>query len=292
MGIKNLQNDRRRCLILLFLLVFALKTTAQSPDSLAIIANKIVDEATKMYKSEMASWYGTDLLSEKYADKRSLLGGYFSYSDKGTDKCVFFSKAATPKVLLTVSFNGVYSVAKGEADATERDLTPKEKDYFAIRQATMKELSTDTLFEHYKNTDLNLIPIIDGDSRKVYILTGPQQSGVVLFGNDYVLTFDKNNKLLNKRKIHKSLISIDYTGAEVQVGGVHSHLPSTGDFITSTDICTLLMYGKTAKWSTHYVMSEKFVSIWDIEKKALVILTKEVWEKIGADQEKRKKKKN
>jgi len=48
--------------------------------------------------------------------------------------------------------------------------------------------------------------------KKVYVLTGPQQNGVVIFGNDYLLTFDKNNKLTLKKQLHRNIISIKFGG--------------------------------------------------------------------------------
>lgn len=276
-------------LTLSLLTVYTFGLQAQTPDSLEKIADKIVEEATKMYKSEMASWYGTDVLMEKYKDKTTQLNGYFSYSENGTDKCVFYSKGENPKVLLTVSFKDVYSVEKAESQAEERPFTPLEKEFFTIRQATMNEIKSDTFFKSYKNANFNLIPIIDGDSRKVYVLTGPKNNGVVLFGNDYVLTFDKNNALLDKRKIHGGLISMDYTGDKQQVGGMHTHLPTTGDFMTSTDVCTLMLYGKTANWQSHIVVSEKYMSIWTIGGSNLVIVDKDFFENKGKSKKKKKK---
>ncbi len=99
-------------------------------------------------------------------------------------------------------------------------------------------MRSDTLFQIYENTNLNLILISNGE-KKVYILTGPQQSGVVIFGNDYLVTFDKANKLIGKKRLHKNIIPLPYEGTDDEKkteGTVHSHLPETGDFITATDI--------------------------------------------------------
>jgi hypothetical protein len=46
---------------------------------------------------------------------------------------------------------------------------------------------------------------------------------------------------------------------------MHSHLPETGDFITPTDICTLMPYEKFANWKTHNVVS-KNTSVYGIAK--------------------------
>ena len=278
------------CLILLLSIFYIFSLKAQTPDSLEKIADKIVAEATKMYKSEMASWYATDLLMGKYKDKTTQLGGYASYAENGKDKCIFYSKGENPKVILTVSFKGVYAVEKAETNTDERPFTPLEKEYFNIRQAAAFAVSSDTFFKAYKNTNFNLIPIIEGDSRKVYILTGPQDNGLVLFGNDYELIFDKNNVLTSKIKLHNSLVTLDYTGEKTQVGAMHTHVPTKDEFITATDVCTLMLYGKTAKWQTHFVMSEKYVSTWLSDGNKVTIVDKNSWE-MSIDGKGRKKKK-
>ena len=71
---------------------------------------------------------------------------------------------------------------------------------------------------------------------------------------------------------------------------MHTHLPETGDYITATDICTLLLYEKFAKWKQHVVISEDHVCMWDCKTDQLVTLTKKAWDRIYKDHEKRKKK--
>lgn len=163
-----------------------------------------------------------------------------------------------------------------------------------MRKLALAEIRSDTLFKTYKNTDLNLIPLIDGESRKVYVLTGPKQSGVVIFGNDYLLTFDTDNKLTAKKRLHKNIIPIyfesdDLKGMKVE-GAMHSHLPETGDFITATDICTLMLYSKFAKWKTHSVYSKKYLNVWNCETNELTVIPNEENQENSLDQSKRKKK--
>lgn len=73
------------------------------------------------------------------------------------------------------------------------------------------------------------------------------------------------------------------------VGGVHAHLPETGDIITATDICTLMLYEKFAKWKQYIVISRNYVSIWNCNTNTLFTLTRKVWDKISNDQVKRHK---
>ena len=238
----------------------------------------------------MASWYGTDIFLEKYKDRENV-GGYFSYSDNNIAKCVFFSKGDTSKVIGTISFDSSYNVNNAQVDLTEREFTTNENELHLIRKIALKTINSDTLFKHYKNTNLNLIPIISNGEKKVYVLTGPKENGVVIFGNDYLLTFNANNQLVNKKQLHRNIISINYgnTKDTTVVGTMHSHLPETGDFITATDICTLMLYEKFAKWQQHYVISKNYVSIWDCNKNILAILTKQAWDNINNDQKKRHK---
>jgi hypothetical protein len=282
--------------ILTFAFIFVLTTvSAFGQKSPTEEAQPIVVEGKLLYRSEMASWYGTDLFLEKYKEKENI-GGYFSYTDNDIAKCIFFSKTENPKIIGTVSFDSTYNIKTAKTDLTERDFTQTENDLYQIRKIASDELSrnTDGLFKFYKNTNPNIIPLINGQEKKVYILTGPQQSGVVIIGNDYLLTFDKDNKLVTKKQLHKNIIPIEYgkvqEGTEA-VGAVHSHLPETGDFITATDICTLMLYGKFAKWKTHTIVSEKYLNIWNCETNTLVVLPKDAVNKINKDQEKRNKKK-
>jgi hypothetical protein len=258
-------------------------------------AQPIVAEGKLLYRLEMASWYGTDLFLENYK-KRENIGGYFSYSDNDISNCIFFSKSDNPKVIGTISFDSTYNVKTAKTDFTEREFTANEYDIYAIRKIALSEANSDTLFRRYKNTNLNFIPLINGNEKKVYILSGPQQNGVVIFGNDYLLTFDKNNNLALKKQLHKNIIPIYYGGKEEEgkqtVGAMHSHLPETGDFITATDICTLMLYEKFAKWKTHNVVSKNYLNIWDCETDQLLVISMDAVEKINKDQEKRKKKKS
>lgn len=246
----------------------------------------IVEEGKILYKSEMASWYGTDIFLEKYSDRRANIGGYLSYSDKDTSKCIFFSKGDNPKVIGTISFDSTYNVKTALVEGTERDFTTKEFDLFLIRKTALTEIRSDTLFKTFNNTSLNLIPLIIGDEKKVYVLTGPKNSGYVIMGNDYLLTFNKNNILIKKKNLHKNIIPIKYMKEEDGAVTMHTHLPETGDFITATDICTLLLYEKFAKWKQHIVISKDYVCLWDCKTDRLVTLTKKAWERISKDQNK------
>lgn len=254
-------------------------------------AQPIVAEGKLLYRSEMASWYGTDLFMAKYTDRENI-GGYFSYGENDKAKCIFFSKTASPKVIGTITFDSTYNLKTAGVDLAERDFTKTELDLYTIRQLAFKEVNSDTLFKSYKNTSLNLIPIHGEKEKKVYVLTGTSKQGVVIFGNDYLLTFDAGNQLQSKKQLHKNIIPVYFGGEEKQgsktIGTMHSHQPETGDFITVTDICTLMLYEKFTGWEQHIVVSEKYMNIWNCKTNQLVVLPKEVTDKIYNDGDNRK----
>lgn len=275
--------------ILLLLVIFSTSviiTCAQT--NLENVSASILEEGKKLYQSEMASWYGTDIFQEKYKSKRENTGGYFSYIDNAITKCLFFSKDDNPKVILTIAFDNAFNVNTALIDTVKRDFSSKEKDLYTIRKAATSALTSDTLFKFFKHTNFNVIPFIEKNERKVYILTGPENTGVVIIGNDYLLTFDDQNKLIGKKRLHKSLISIPFNGDEDAIS-MHTHLKDMDDYITPSDVCTLLLFGKFAKWKQHMVISEKYVSIWDCKTEKLVILTEEAWKKINKDQDENSK---
>lgn len=263
------------------LLFFTLTLSAQSTPDLNKIAANIVDEAKELYNLERASWLGTDLFMEKSSDKANI-GGYISYKDANATKCIFFSQDDQPDVLGTITFDNTFDLNKASVDLNKREMTEPEKDLCVFRQKALEEINSDTLFKSYSNTSLNIIPIIYKGDKKVYVLTGPKQAGVMLFGNDYLLTFDKSNNILSKEALHKSLIPIFFEeeSGKQSISAMHSHLADKDPFITVTDVCTLMLYQQFSPWETHYVISPKYVSIWNCKSNQLNIVTKEAFDKL------------
>lgn len=277
-----------RKLIIIILSFFAINTFSQQID-LVRKAHKITEEGKYLYRLEMAAWHGTDIFLESFKEK-ARIGGYFTYMEKDTPKCLFFSKGDTPKVLGVVSFGDIKVVETATIDFKERDFKQEEKELYVMRTTALQHIQQDTLFKKYTNTNFNLLPVIYKGEKKVYVLTAPKKEGVVLFGNDYMMTFDKQDNLLDKKEIHRNLIPIkfeleDHDDSKEIVASVHSHAAETGEFITPTDICTLMLYGKFTGWKRHIVISENYVSVWDCISESLVIITTEEYERMR-DEEK------
>lgn len=257
-------------------------------------AKEIWTEGKLLYQTEMASWYGTDMFLMQYGE-REKIAGYFSYLDNNVPTCIFFSHGEIPDVIGTITFDSTYLIEKANADLTVRNFTPLENELYQLREAALEQVVNDTFFKNYRNANLNLIPLISEKEKKVYILTGPTQSGVVLLGNDYLLNFSNDFELIRKKELHRNLIPIEYRSADdkSENAGItmHNHSPETGDFITPTDVCTLMLYGKFTGWELHYTVSKNYLSTFNCKTSELHIITMEALEKIDKDQKKRKKKK-
>jgi len=269
----------RAILITLFLLNTVWNSVRAQTAELA----EIGVEGANLFSSEMASWYGTDLALEKYPKLQDELGGYFSYTKGDSAICVFYSRDEHPGVICAVSFDASYRLDKAKVVADRRAFTPEETILYGMRAAAKEAIRTDTLFKHYKNTSLNIIPLVRNNVRKVYVLTGPSVSGVVIFGNDYLLTFDQQNKLTGTKKLHKDIMVLKYADPKDSVTTMHTHLPESGHFITATDICTLRLYEKFAGWKQHLVISDTDVSVWNCAYDILVGRPREEWERQRED---------
>ena len=238
----------------------------------------IVEEGIRLYKLEMAAWIGTDIYLAKNKDVKKV-DGYFAYSDKyDATRCIFFSKDAEPKVIGEVTFTNEFTEESAKSNFKKRAFTESENQVYLLRKKSLDLIARDTFFKKYDKMNLNLIPIIYGRKKKVYIMTGPQINNVVVYGNDYLLTFNKKNKLRKKKALHKNMMTFKYGGDKNDVAVMHSHTKGSGEFISATDICTTMLYEKFTEWKTKIVISKKYVSIWDCQKDKLTIMTREAFD--------------
>lgn len=270
--------------LMAFLLIPFSEVQAKEPD-----AAKLLAEGKLLYQLERSSWLATDHLLHINPGIRDSIGGYLSYPSQQAVITIFFQNADPDKLLRRYHFH--HELEAPRTIETNIPAEAHEKDLIVIRQDAIAQImaNEDEHFSFYENASFNPIPLITPTDRKVYILTGPQIDGVVLLGNDHLLTYNDQNKCISKKKLHNTMITFP-TRSEEGLGQaestIHSHVNS--EVIDVTDICTLLLYKDYVSWKQHYVISEKYVSIFDMEKEELVIMEKKAWDRIMKDQEKRK----
>ena len=247
-------------------------------------ADEILKEGKLLFRLEKGSWYGTDDLLARFKTKIDSVGGYLSYeTDEHKIKTIFFSRFNPEEILVRYEFDSLPKAESIKIDTLNPLATNLEKDLITIRQDAKDQaaLNEDGFFSFYENTSLNFIPLIDQNQRSVFVLTGPQTNGVVLIGNDYKLNYTNTNEFVKKERIHKSMLQIPYASSENPekiLTTMHSHIVTK--HISSTDICTLLLYKNYVEWNQHIVMSKKAVSVFDLQKETLLIMSKKAWDKI------------
>lgn len=269
---------KRSIIILVFMLAMS-TVFARKPN-----ADKILAEGMLLYRLEKASWHATDDLVANYPKLLAKVGGYLSYqANDGHVNTVFYSKNNPDSIVIRYQFTDLLNktftmlplIGKKDRD-TERELITVREDALKM----MRE-NADVFFTFYENTSVNCILVPVGRKKKVYILTAPKSYGNVLLGGDYMLTYNSKNLLVDRRKIHNSLITLsagDNVSNEKTAMTMHSHVLS--EAIDPTDICTLLLYKDFVDWKKHVVVGKKYVSVFDMDKETLAILTTEAWKKI------------
>ena len=151
---------------------------------------------------------------------------------------------------------------------------------YEIRLKSQQLIRTDTLFKAYKNTKLNIIPFIYKGKKKAYVVTISQKSGVVSLGNDYLINFDQKNNIIDKKQLHKNIIPIEYKKNSKEGNAIHLHTEDVGNFMTVTDVSTLLLLWEDTPWETHMVVSKNYLSVLHFRGNKLISMTMEAYEKM------------
>lgn len=263
---------------------------AQASSKLQAVAAEIKKEGMALYESERASWVATDMLLLRKPDMRGIVG-YISYADGDSLRTVFMQQTADK-----MSFAAQYSFsfhrtaiqpATGRTFAA-RPASARELKLFEVRLKAMEELESYKVqgkpYQFPENTRPNVV-VLDNGSLRAYVLTGPQEGQVLPIGNDVVMRFSAAGRLTQVERLHNSYLAMRLPEGHQNIeAGMHSHLPAH-PYITPTDICSLLLYKEAFPAPQHIVIGSEYVSMLNIEKQELVILTKKAFDKIRESRE-------
>lgn len=291
---------------------------------------QILGEGLALYTLILANWTSNDLYYENEFNT-GYVKGYLSYRQKDTVKTIFWREMDTasaeykaknfkqvgdtgavaqlqPKktedlrlIVKTICYPKM-SVKKTNAEIVEeeeREPNQEEKVLMDYRAMVYKEINTDTsFFKQYEGIALKAVPFDAGKEVKVYIYSSVKKEGVIPFGGDYLLVYDKKTQmLLEKTSLHNDcvFVSVQYRGKsyDVSKATVHTHKAEASELITPTDIATLMLYKNQLEWDEHHVVGEKHTSVFTLVDKKLDIMPAEYFEylkKKKLDGEKEEKK--
>lgn len=247
-------------------------------------ADAILAEGLRLYQSERSSWVATDLLLATTTD-RTQIGGYLSYLDGDSVRTIFWPKGTDGAVGTPLLASYAFlrqDVRLGTASYRPAGaFTTHQAQLFAVRQAARATLAAaPASYSIPANASLNLALLEDGNETRVYVLTGPRASGIVPIGNDHLLTFSTDGHLKSTERLHNSYLPMGPGESKTAIQSMfHSHLDAH-PYITPSDICSILLYHNQVPAHQHYVMSRDYVSIFDIDKQLLVIMTRKAFDRI------------
>lgn len=269
---------------------------------------EILGEGLALYTLILANWTSNDLYYENEFPT-SYIKGYLSYKDKDTLKTIFWREIDTtsaeykaknfraaadtdlvavqkPKtitdlrvIVKTFRYERM-NVKKANANIAdeEREPTDKEKVLMDFRAMAYKEIYSDTsFFKLYEGTQLKAVPFDAGKQIKIYVYSSTTKEGVVPIGGDYLLLFDKKEKiLLEKTSLHQDciFISTQYKGRASDASKMtfHKHKEGASKLITPTDIATLLLYKSQLEWDEHHVIGGRYTCVFTLVDRKLDII--------------------
>ncbi|MFC0875739.1 hypothetical protein ACE01N_04050 [Saccharicrinis sp. FJH2] len=265
---------------LLVILFFSVAVAAKKPD-----ADKILKEGKMLYTLQEASVVATTHFLQQFPAKAEKANGYLSYINGNEINTIIYYHFDSTQILARYHF-AASQPDKIAGIPETRQLVPTEleDDLITMREKAIEKIKVnkDGYFTYYDGVSFTLLPVINNHERCVYVMSGSKVGDVIILGNDYQLRFDKNNKYRGVERIHKSLVKLSTKAGmdTTQNATLHKHFIS--EAIDPTDICTLLLYKDQVEWDLHYVLSRKYVSVFDLKNEKLAIIKTKDWKKIGS----------
>lgn len=237
-----------------------------------------------LYRLEKAAWICSDHLIKNYPQLRNQVGGYVSYP-MGDSLIVtaFYHFEANQHILIRYQSDLRLSPESLKVSATQEIASDTEKSLITIRQEALAQIqeNRDHFFMTYEATSFNLIPVLGEKMNRVYVLTAAHGGNEVILGNDYLLEYTTKNELAEVYKLHHSLVRLPFNAPDEQTISATMHTHVLASHIEPTDVCTLLLYRDLASWKQHYVIHANYVSIMDMEKESLSIISRKAFDKMN-----------
>lgn len=270
----------KNLLIILLLNYFALHSFGQV--DLNIESQNILEKGFKLYKLERSAWISSDSIVNKIKDIN--ISGFVSYFDTNTIKVIFYEKINDDDFLIhfTLEYDTSIKVKYLNINDHKRKPESEEKNYIELRESTLDLISHfEKLYTNYENTGKNIAILKEKGKYKIYLMTGSTEYGILPIGNDYEFECKENSTIIEfVCKIHQNYLPINLIDIPKNIkASMHTHSNKSSDFITPTDICTMMLYKDFFTIKEHIVVSGKYVSVFNNENLKLLIMNKEEYNK-------------
>lgn len=256
---------KRLIYLCLILLVVQLPFVANAQDNdkpdlpdeaeLSAITDSILDEGLRLYFFEWLAWHSADS-AMTYCPVMDKVNGSGIVADS-----LGFTHIYT--VDDNVVFSYIIDVTNESIswDNTVRPMTDAERNARDERKRCIR-LAIESYGDSLKasgNVNVDVI-WVRPDLIRVYFLQSTTENNVIPIGNDYSVDISPDMKPLAFRRYHHSYLEQPaYVDGEKVVDGLaHSHTPDN-PYITPTDICNMMLYGRDLYGlNTYYVLSTAF----------------------------------
>lgn len=222
---------------------------------LSAITDSILDEGLRLYFFEWIAWHSADS-AMTYCPVMDKVNGSGIVADS-----LGFTHIYT--VDDNVVFSYIIDVTNESIswDNTVRPMTDAERNARDERKRCIR-LAIESYGDSLKasgNVNVDVI-WVRPDLIRVYFLQSTTENNVIPIGNDYSVDISPDMKPLAFRRYHHSYLEQPaYVDGEKVVDGLaHSHTPDN-PYITPTDICNMMLYGRDLYGlNTYYVLSTAF----------------------------------
>lgn len=215
--------------------------------------DSILLEGNLLYRYEKAAWISIDMARDNKTIQKDFFS-YLVYHENDTVRTLILNKKS--ECIYELRF--VFQFDKPISDfVLTRALSAKEQNMVSTKTAIIKNIVEQKIpIGCPEGYGLNMILMPKDDGYKFYIITGANKSGIIPFGNDYLFMTDDSGNIQSWKRFHSRLIALDSKGpnGEVFSETIHSHLKAE-PFITATDICTFMLYGKLCGQTSFQVLS-------------------------------------
>jgi hypothetical protein len=201
---------------------------------------------------------------------------YFIYTFLDSQKyisLVFSKKDNDNNIKRVITYSNDFSVIND--NLTERKATKDEEILLKI----YFNLNITSRFFSFRTGFWNIIERKDGRYEAILL---PQQNYIdyMILGGDLLLKYDLTGEFIDIKLLHNNPIPIPLNSNDEKfTGTLHNHNNYSSEFITETDIANILLCEKKINWGIHIVVSDLFVSIFDIKNKSLIIEFKDDYER-------------
>lgn len=196
---------------------------------------------------------------------------YSYFIDNKIKSIVFSKKPDNKQILQTIIYSDSLSILN--CDSVPRDKTVEE------------DLFVNIYYNMYASSMYFPLPqyywaIIEKKTDKFYAFMFPQQTDLknIIFGHDYLFTYRLDGEFKDFKFIHNNQIPMPFEKPSDSEVTLHTHANRNSEFISALDIASIIVCKDKLKWKKHFVVSKKYVSIFDLDSLTLTIELKKDYE--------------